>query len=647
VFLLEHPRFAHRENGGADFRFSGLSPALRSLRLVRTRPAQWQQAEDLSLSVEGAVQAAPGCEIIFGGTFDPVSAATALRQYHTLHAAMPALRLYGPTSHEVYVRWNLCEVAAGRFDWSVYDRYVELYRKAGTRWTPFIVLGPSYTLPDWYYHSAEACGYTCLEHGQTTAIESLWNPHLRPHVARFLRAFCEHYGKTGRIESILLGVTGNFGEAIYPATKGTGWTAAIHGDYHSHPGFWAGDRYAVASFRRWVAAKYADDARLRAAWGPQAPTLSEVKPFVRREACGERAWLDFLDWYVGAMNEWARFWLQETRKNFSGEIYLCTGGNAAAEHGSDFAAQCKLAAEVGGGVRITNEGSDYQRNFLATRWVASAGRQYGAYFSFEPASHVSPEGVVARIYNATASGARGLHDYWGNLLSSPEASENYRRQIGQFRQRRPTVSIAVYYPQTAMRLAAIRLGPYLEPLRDDFDFDLVSDGQIADGGLDRHKALVLACGNVAETATWRSVADWVKRGGLLLRPGDFGKLQTVEGDASWDHLLFGPDAATERGRALACQSPGRSREFRRFLVQTLRSAAEIDEPTRHMLLLDGEEDGVYATAAADELLWLNGTTHAVEKTLPGQRPTDLPAMTITSQPLRAGSATPGVPAEPR
>ena len=71
-------------------------------------------------------------------------------------------------------------------------------------------------------------------------MQSLWNPVLRKHVARFIQAFCAHYRDSGVIESILLGVTGNYGEAIYPVS-GSDWTADIHGPYHSHPGYWAGD----------------------------------------------------------------------------------------------------------------------------------------------------------------------------------------------------------------------------------------------------------------------------------------------------------------------------------------------------------------------------------------------------------------------
>ena len=80
-------------------------------------------------------------------------------------------------------------------------------------------------------------------------------------------------------------------------------------------------------------------------------------------------------------------------------------------HGSNFAEQCRVAAKHKAGVRITNEASNYALNFALTRWVASAGKHYGAYYGFEPAGGVDENGIVARIYNATASGANQLFDY--------------------------------------------------------------------------------------------------------------------------------------------------------------------------------------------------------------------------------------------
>jgi hypothetical protein len=632
AFRLEHPRLGPRQNHGAAFRLHGAPLIVRDVRLVNGRPAVWDEAQQDLRSIAPRNPIGPGGEHIVGG-FDTPRRELLDARLRELEDRLPALRLFGITSHEAYVRWNLCEPRPGQYDWTVYDRYVELYRRTGLKWVPFLLAGPSYTLPDWFYKSSEAQGYVCLEHGEATAVQSLWNPKLRPHVARFLEAFCRHYRDAGVIESVLLGVTGNYGEAIYPVSSGSDWTAEIHGPYHSHPGFWAGDPYAVASFRRAVTKKYASTSRLRAAWGPTAPELDQVKPFLRNAAPNERAWLDFVDWYIGSMNDWATFWIRETRKHFPGEVYLCTGGHAPAEHGADFGQQCKLAAACGAGVRITNEGSNYAHNFAITRWVASAGRQYGACFSFEPASRVTPEGLVARIYNATASGARGLHHYYGNVFDSQAAQELFLREIGQFRQRRPVVEVAVYYPETHIRLHGHQFLGYVQPLRDRFDFDFLSDQQIVDGGLRTHRALVLLWGNVAEDPCWRAIADWVRQGGILLRPGDLGPLHTVEGDR-WPDAALAAGAEAGRGRILGTPQAGNSAAYRDFLSYSLAAAAQLGPLTRQMIALDGQEDQVFVTACARELLWLNYTQQPVTKTVPGNaKPLVLPPLAIVSQPI--------------
>ncbi|MCX5759852.1 MAG: beta-galactosidase [Candidatus Hydrogenedentes bacterium] len=214
-----------------------------------------------------------------------------------LRGAVPSLKSLGVTSHEGYVRWNLCEPEEGRYDWSVYDAFVGVYKQTGLKWLPFLIIGSAYSLPDWYYKQPGSQGYVCLEHGEATDVESLWNPVLRGHVARFIQAFCEHYRTTGVLEGILLGVTGNYGEAIYVAT-GNDWTSDVHGPYHTHAGYWAGDPYAVKDFQKWLANRYADVAALNKTWGAQFAGFDAVKPFLRKDAPNDRAWLDFCKWYI-------------------------------------------------------------------------------------------------------------------------------------------------------------------------------------------------------------------------------------------------------------------------------------------------------------------------------------------------------------
>jgi hypothetical protein len=517
------------------------------------------------------------------------------------------------TCHEGYVRWNMCEPEPGKYDWSVYDRYVELYRKHGVKWVPFLICGSAYSLPDWFYKKEGFQGYVCLEHGQETDVASLWSPAMKEHLARFLQAFAEHYRDSGVIDYILLGITGNYGEAIYVAS-GNDWTANTHGEYHTHAGLWAGDPFAVADFRRFLTGKYGDAGALSKSWGAPVTDIAQVAPFQRKDAPSDRAWLDFAAWYTGAMNDYTRFWLETLRKHYDGPMEVCTGGHAPVEHGADFGMQCKIAAEFGAGVRITNEASDYRANFSLTRWVASASRQYGGYFSFEPAGMVNPDGVIGRVYNASASGAQRLHYYYPNIFGDERAHGNWLRWASEYRQRDPRVEIAVYYPETHIQLNGNKFLEHAQPLRDRFDFGYMSDGQIADGGLKKVRALVMLWGTTAEKNTWDAVAGWVRQGGLLLYADGIGRLRTVEGDESVHDALFGPNADRGGGRTAVFNGACNSAEYRQFLSETLAAARELSRATRAMVAADGREDRIFNTVIGpNTLLWYNESDHAARR----------------------------------
>ncbi len=605
VFLLEKPGFSGRQNLGASFRIGSSDLLVHAVSITVSRPADLEKLDSgrhtrqVSKTHIGADR-----HFIIGG-FDIDKEEALNRQIRELQGALPALKAMGLTSHEAYIRWNLCEPEPGRYDWRLYDAYVNVYRQAGVKWVPFLIIGSAYSLPDWYYKQPGSQGYVCLEHGETSDVESLWNPVLQEHVARFIQAFCEHYRDEDIIESILLGITGNYGEAIYIAS-GNDWTSNIHGEYHTHPGIWAGDPHAKIDFRRSLSEKYADITALNNAWNSTFESFDAIEPFLREKASNERAWLDFAAWYIGSMNDYTRFWVETTRAHFPGLIEICTGGHAPVEHGSNFGDQCKIAAEYDAGVRITNEGSDYRKNFSLTRWVASAGRQYGAYYSFEPAGPVDEDGIVARVYNATASDALGLHYYYGNLSGSDRARRNFVRWAPFFRHRKPIVEIAAYYPQTHILLNGNEFLKRVEPLRDYFDFAYCSDTQIADGGLEHFKALLLLWGNTAEKETWDRILDWVRRGGLLVTADSIGPLRTVEGDTSVNDAFLGEQADLGKGRVCCFSGPYDDLRYRRFIAKSLSKAPELSKTTRYMAGVDGREDNVFATATGpQELLWLN------------------------------------------
>jgi len=628
VFRLRQPGFNNRQNYGMDFRLSGpRQSALRLITVVDYQPCrleEFQVADEQRLkSLRSQGRPDDSDMELTIGNFDFSSPEELPAVLQRMEETLPLYRALGVTSDEIYVRWRAVERSKGVYSFDWYDQQVERLAKHGIKWVPFLIAGPAYTLPEWFFGSAEDVGYVCLEHNERSHIQSLWNPHLPKYVEGFVRAFADHYRPQGVIESVLLGITGNYGEAIYPAT-GVDWTAHVYGPYHTHSGFWAGDDYAREDFRRFLMDKYRSIGSLNRAWGTAHASFAEVEPFLRRGAPNDRAWLDMCEWYIGAMQKWADFWLAATRKAFpTEEIYLCTGGHAPAEHGSDFALQCKLAAQYGAGVRITNEASDYLLNFSLTRMVASAGKFYGAFYGFEPAGGVDERGVVNRIYNAVASGARQLHYYHGNLFDGEGALDRFLTNARFLRQRQPLVEIAAYYPQTSIRLYGNHFLDKAQRLRRHLDFDFVSDQMILDGALSRYKALVFLWGEVSEVAVLEAIAQWVEDGGIALYPLGAAAMRPVEDDGSaftaWlqraEPLPETPARVLRFGEGRAYFFPGEGD----WLDQYCAAAAALLEQeqallpiTRAMIAAQRQAPDLFATALADgELLLLNCGQHPV------------------------------------
>jgi len=464
-------------------------------------------------------------------------------------ALLRRLAALGATSIETYVRWIDFEPEPGRFDWSVFDADLEALRGCGLRWVPFLIAGPWYATPAWFREGPQSVFFRCLEHGRETGTQSLWNPHLLPEIRRLLGAFAARYRPSGAVESLLLGVTGDYGESIYPVTGN--WP----GDYHGHGGYWCGDAHAAADFRAWAAQRYGSLQALGAAWGSRPGAWEDVAaPASPARASSPRAWLDFVQWYRGAMTDWSAAWLREARAAWPEvELYLCTGGDMLPAHGSDFSEQCRVAAEAGAGVRITNEGSDYVFNLMLTRLVACAARAHGSFCGFEPAAAITAVGVAARQYNATASGARQLHEYQNNLIreaagepvpvaASVEAWERGRPHLVR-RDPRWEVGLLLSLPDLALREAGIGGGPLAlaRVLRPACDFALLDDHLVARGALRDLRAVFLAPCRFWAPGTAAQLRAFVEAGGICVAGGP--RPQSLEGADEMGALFgFGPQA---------------------------------------------------------------------------------------------------------
>lgn len=456
-------------------------------------------------------------------------------QYNTPEA-LGQLRCFedmGATSVQIYVYWKDIEKTPGVYDWSAYDAAVANLRQARLRWVPFLIAGPWYVTPEFVRQEEGITFARCVEHGQDSRIPSIWCNRFKSDIEKWMGAFAEHYVKTGILESVNLGITGDYGEAIYPVTGN--WP----GEYHSHAALWCGDDLAVADFQRACKAEYGSVKKLNVAWNTGYKSFKALRPFAKNHAPCPEAWLFEVQWYRNAMTDYARWWLETARRAF-GEtpLYLCTGGDMAAVHGSDFSAQAKAAAACGAGLRITNEASSFPGNVYLTRLVVSSCRFYGAYAGNEPAASVTPAGTLGRLFNSISGGFRQLFVYEGNVMDGAvpnEAADLLKKHREYMVPQRPKIETAVLYPTTSM---IMDMGPvdFYYRIRDRVDYDFVDERMAIDGALDGYKILIVYRTKWIPDAVVAAVSRWVENGGTLIainsRP-----VNIDERSDAWDKLV--------------------------------------------------------------------------------------------------------------
>jgi hypothetical protein len=492
-------------------------------------------------------------------------------------AAFENCRRCGITSVQSYVTWSQIEPQEGRTDFSAYDLLVEKLIRHRLKWVPFLIQGPAYATPDWFHTTDYSLYARCLEHDRECRIQSIWNPRLPAYVQRFLKLFADRYSGSGVFESIALGISGNWGEAIYPATGG------FHGDVHVHPGWWCADTFAREAFRRSCLERYGSVRDLNARWGtrfddpsdidfPDMGSISadvyykvvallpnRIKPSLKkvkhaaiealaavkqikaalrpaappRPIDGLQRLLDFIQWYQGAMTQWAGTWLKAARACFpSDDIYLVTGGEGEPVLGADFASQAMMAAQYRAGIRITNQTDDYAYGFMRARLTASACRGFGTYFSTEEAGINSAGGVLVRVFDGASSGARGLYfksligtgkDTCSGRYYSPgvptEGADVLVNSIHHLGRPAADIDAAVLFPNTSIHGNPSLLDVLYRrgaALRSHMDFDLIDETMIAAGLLRRYRFCIVLVASRLRRTTVDRLSAWVEDGGVLM-----------------------------------------------------------------------------------------------------------------------------------
>ncbi|NUO10383.1 MAG: beta-galactosidase [Candidatus Brocadia sp.] len=584
----------------------------------------------------------------------------------------------GLTSLQSYVYWAEIEKDPGKIDFSSYDPLVEKIIRHNLKWVPFLILGPCYATPAWFQVSDESVFARCLEHGVESKIQSIWNPYLPRYVDRFLGVFAKHYQEHGLFESISLGISGNWGEAMYPVGGGFGT------NFHTHSGWWCGDKYAIESYRQYLFEKYKDirqtndlyktcfsdfqeitfprekrtnldNLRLKikeilpgqvkqllrpfykttkSFWGDVvSPSIrwlysDSTKTYSIHE---QYRWVDFVNWYIDSMNKWSDFWLSTARKYFVDiEIYLVTGGYGLPQAGTDFSAQTKVAKKYNAGIRITNQTDNYSDSFIYTRLVSSSCRHYGSYFTTEEELVNQPKGVTMRIFDAATSGAKG--SYFKSIIGTGTdictgkvfplgeptmGALNLRQNIGHYKLDNPIIETAVLFANTTIAITPsflYDLYKQCSTIRSYVDIDLVDENMIGDRVLSKYRFLILLGDNILHEKTLNSVLEWIKNGGVLIKSSYF-KIIPFYNEGRGIYQIFPEKSGVNKvGKGYTLTL---SKWGNRF-IEAVASSVYNEEgmyPWKGIEKIKGFSDGVYATRFSDRILFYDSRNSEIRSEL--------------------------------
>lgn len=458
-----------------------------------------------------------------------------------LNDLAPLAKALGFTGIEAYVSWKRLEpLAEGQFDFSFYDAVVNKLKEYDLKLFPLLIVGSAYALPEWFIKSEDNVGMVCLEHGLTNPVQSIcYEPHRR-HVTRVLQAFGKHYEPMGVLQGVRLGPSGNYGESQYPA--GGNWGVGGE-DMHIHLGWWAGDKYAQADYRKFLAARYGEIAKLNSAWETAYASFDEISPRMPEQMLNPTERIDFTTWYTDTMTNWCEWWALETRKALPNTpIYQSAGGWGFRESGTDYSAQTKSMKLIDGGIRLTNETDSYEQNFYATRLAVSAAKHYGIPLGYEPASSHTGRGIAGRLYETLNTDGHHFFTYYGNVMGSDFGISQWLRYAPLLDERAMgRTSVAIYYPETVNQLedSAFRFlyawgfNPRAAAVRRVTEVDYLDDRLIGDGFLKDYRVLVFAWGTVLPDAVLKEIDAWVQAGGTVIYPSfPRGGLSGLSGDDS-------------------------------------------------------------------------------------------------------------------
>ncbi len=227
--------------------------------------------------------------------------------------------------------------------------------------------------------------------------------------------------------------------------------------------------------------------------------------------------------------------------------------------------------------------------------VASASLLYGTYFGYEPAGVVDDDGIVARVYNAVASGA------WNSSTTTTHLEENGGRDTSASRTS-CTSGSRCWRSDVLVRTSAdlkkhMVLPRRDQPARDLCDLSYVDERMIEDGALANLKMLLWASGPVTEADTAQVIREAVTQGMTLIVPADWRREPLRERTSSLP-TASKADVIHKKGSARSLCYPGGQGYVVEAQESTVMSSIESDgwphniaQGIRHPPIVERSRDG--------------------------------------------------------
>lgn len=306
-------------------------------------------------------------------------------------------------------------------------------------------------------------------------------------------------------------------------------------DLAHYPGDWCADTVARQRFQTDMLAKYGSLDNLNRSWGTDFTSTSDIT-YPYGDSISDRWRLDFAQWYqhglCGIYDMQAKIFRRKWR---DAELALPTN------RAMDQSLLASVAARYHADIRYQPSSNSHLslEDELAFERASTACHFYGVPIWWENMGPVNASEEMKRFWLAESLGCKGFTDTASNALSLSDVYFHYSKYM---KTTVPSTDVAMFYPSASHKIYGNSIILPLEQgchaLLPSLRFDVIDERLIDADALSRYHVLILWGGARIPSAAYQRIADWVSKGGILISY-NFGKILTVNGDASYFNQLFG------------------------------------------------------------------------------------------------------------